>query len=199
MAESSGERRRNEHGALDERRARDGGGHSERGEFASEAVSELFRQHASAVEAVARGLTRDAHLAADVCQNVFAKAVTRFDQIPEGAARAWLLRVASNESIDVLRKQGREKRHTQASAVPGRHETGDGASAATDKEQNELIGRVVASLPDLDREIVRRRFELGQTFAEIASEIDKPLGTVLSRAHRLMKTLQSRLSELHEQ
>lgn len=166
---------------------------------ASQAVAELFRQHADAVEAVARGLTRDAHLAADVCQNVFAKAVSRFDQIPQGAERAWLLRVASNEAIDVLRKRGREKKHTEASAWPLPLDTESGDQIAGREERDKLIQEVIASLPKFDQEIVRRRFELGQTFAEIAEEFDKPLGTVLSRAHRLMKALESRLRDFNDQ
>ena len=165
----------------------------------AEAVARLYKRHADAVEAVARGLTRDSHLAADVCQTVFAKAVDQYRKIPEGAERAWLLRVASNEAIDVLRKRGREKKHTQAAAVPLPLETDDAGRIAIRQERARQIRDVVGGLSDFDRQIVEGRFQRGQTFAEIAEELNKPLGTVLSRAHRLMKTLKSLLRDMNDE
>lgn len=162
-------------------------------------AAQLFGLHADAVEAVARGLTRDAHLAADVCQSVFSKVLAKHSDIPLGSERAWLLRVAKNEAIDVLRKRGREARHTRAAAIPLPLETEPSERSLLRDERAMIVREVIAELSPFDQEIVRRRFELGQTFAVIAEEIDKPLGTVLSRAHRLMKSLESRLRDVNDE
>lgn len=158
-------------------------------------MAQWFELHADAVEAVARGLTRDAHLAADVCQTVFSKAIRKFATVPDGAERAWLLRVAKNEAIDVLRKRGRERKAVRATPLPGPLEgpSDDGPRAAMQRERAEGVQRALADLSEQDRDLLMRRFEQGQTFAVIAEETDRPLGTVLSRAHRLLKNLESRL------
>jgi RNA polymerase sigma-70 factor (ECF subfamily) len=53
----------------------------------------------------------------------------------------------------------------------------------------------VGTLPPEQQEVVRRRIHDGQTFAEIASDLNLPIGTVLTRMRLALEKLRKQLAE----
>ena len=54
------------------------------------------------------------------------------------------------------------------------------------EEQKLVVQKALSRLSEDFRDVVIRRIQRGQTFAEIAEEIDRPLGTVLTWMRRAL-------------
>jgi len=64
---------------------------------------------------------------------------------------------------------------------------------------SELLAQIWAELPPIDRDILYHWAELGYTIEEVATHLNMPKGTVLSRIHRLRKRCVAMQPELvHE-
>jgi len=145
-------------------------------------------------------IIRNGTLAQDVVQNVFIKLFRQWkpNQRPCGAAlKPWLLRVAHNEAVDVIRAEERRKgAHQRWSAEEGvaRHvpvtPSTTGTSCAT--PDDERLDRVVASLNILtleERQIVLLRLQQGLSYDEIATVTNRPRGSVGAILHVAVRKL----------
>lgn len=110
-----------------------------------------------------------------------------------GRVHAWLLTIARNRAIDLLRR-GR-----------GRHEPvelSDQLHHAVGPEELSLrrvqVRRALAELTPAQREVLELAFYGGMTQQEIAEELATPLGTVKTRMRLGLQRLRSRLIELGE-
>jgi RNA polymerase sigma factor (sigma-70 family) len=63
------------------------------------------------------------------------------------------------------------------------------------RELRERLAAALAQLPPKQRAVWVATEIAGHTFAELADQWDEPLGTLLARKHRAMKTLQALLNE----
>ena len=165
-------------------------------------LGQLFEDHAAAVEAFVRGLTRDGELAADVTQTVFTKAIETLpddlrvrdaDEFTTARERSWLLTVARNETMSRLRRLSLERRSVHRLPVP---RAGESVVEHAQREDEAVrLRAAVETLNDKERSLIERHFGRGWTFARIAEADGEPLGTVLSRSHRAIAKLRKRLSE----
>ena len=71
------------------------------------AFNALVERYQRIVYAVALRLLRDRYLAEDITQETFLRAYTSLDDYRGGNFRAWLLRIAHNRALDVLRAMQR--------------------------------------------------------------------------------------------
>ena len=170
-------------------------------------LESLHRRHAAAVEALVRGIARDAELAADVTQTVFVKAA---ESLPETfhtefaaesdvdrSARSWLLTVARNETISRMRRRGVERRSVDRVSIPPPLETAE--RRLERQEETQRLREAVERLNEKERRLIDQHFRQGWTFARIAEESDEPLGTILSRGHRALAKLRTRLQDLSDE
>jgi len=154
----------------------------------------------------------DRELAEEITQQTFVSVVSKMDQYKEqGKFESWLFRIAMNALRDEMRRRGRQARPM---ATTGAEDEADPWSVAQDQilalgptpepdpleglehaEQLERLRKAVASLPEADRQILHLRHTAGLSFAQIAESLDKPLGTVLSRARRAITKLRKILSQ----
>lgn len=127
--------------------------------------------------------------AEDVTQDAF---VTAFRKIQKFEFRSsfytWLHRIAWNLAIDFQRQRGRRR---NAMHVEGDHETTEISGQQPTPDQtmltNETIAQVQKALMQIDEErrhVIILRDLQGLDYAEIASLLDIPIGTVRSRLHR---------------
>jgi RNA polymerase sigma-70 factor (ECF subfamily) len=139
------------------------------------------------------GVTRDADLTGDVLQNTFAKAVEQGHTVSPASRKAWLFRVAYNEAM--LHHRRRAAGQRAIVRVAWDVETGASPAdiGAVQREMIEDVRTALKELPAAQHEIVRRRIYEQQKFAEIAEELDLPLGTVLSRMQLALKKLRAAL------
>ena len=115
--------------------------------------------------------------------------------------RPWLYTVATNQAIDIQR---RNKRHRLVSldrpnrvqhdelgslvdVLSGRE--GEPANDLETGERKEWIRRAVAALPDQLQSAVKLVYFRGMKYREAADELEVPVGTVKSRLHSAVKKL----------
>ena len=158
-------------------------------------VSELYRLHADGLTHFLIGLLRDTQLAHDVVQSTFAKFVERGHETRPKARKAWLYRVAYHEAMAIRRRQAAGKRAVEKTSwiAAENHEAAD--LPVIREEEQELVRDALEQLSPDQRDVVRKRIYEGKRFAEIAEELNIPLGTALTRMRSAMAKLKKLLSE----
>ena len=154
-----------------------------------QALEELYRRTRGAVYAVALSLLRNAHDAQDVAQDAFVRVWEGAAQYrPQGSPMAWLLTVARNLARMKLRQGARqaELSDEEWEAVPA-------DSPAVTPEDRELLQGALASLEDQERQVVLLHAVTGLKHREIAQLMEMPLATVLSKYHRALKKLKTKM------
>jgi RNA polymerase sigma-70 factor (ECF subfamily) len=144
------------------------------------ALERLLHAHADRIHAVCRRIVGNAEDALDATQEAMiavARGITRFD----GSARisTWIYRVATNAALDELRRQRR--RPVPAEPVIGADPRAE-PTAAVDARLD--IDAALATIPEDFRIAVVLRDLCDLDYAEIASILDVPPGTVRSRIAR---------------
>jgi len=147
--------------------------------------------HLDAAYGFARWLTRDPVQAQDLAQEAMLRALRYFHAFRGEEARPWLLRIVRNTWIDSRRHAGAEQ---PLEAVEDR------PTEAPDPEQNALAGdrrrhiaAALATLPAEMREILVLREIEDLAYKEIATVLDLPIGTVMSRLARARERLTAEL------
>jgi len=155
-----------------------------------EAFAALFEQYKNLVYKTAYLILGDAHEAEDALQEVFLlvhKSLSSFDA-RKGAFTTWLHRITLNFCLNHRRR----KNHSSLEAVlppPAIHFPG--AQLA----EEDALWRATRALSDKQQAVVILRYYWELPYAEIASILDVPLGTVKSRLDLALKTLRKILEE----
>ena len=171
---------------------------AQRGE--RDALDALLRRHHDRILAVCRRITSNSADAADATQEALlaiARGIGRFDGT--SAFTTWAYRVATNASLDELRRRNRRP-------VPADEETfgSSGARMVTgptsmlsshDVDARVDIDRALAALPPDWRAALVLRDLCGLDYAEIAEVLNIPGGTVRSRIARARAALAPILSD----
>lgn len=150
------------------------------------ALDQLLRRHYDRVHAVCRRIAGSSRDADDACQEALIKIVRslpRFDG--RSSFATWAYRIATNASLDELRKRNRRP----ALHVVGDDERADPADPSGGVHPEALADRLVlddalAQLSDDLRVAVVLRDVADLDYAEIATVLDVPVGTVKSRISR---------------
>ena len=128
--------------------------------------------------------------AEDVTQETFITAFHKLDQFERRSSfYTWLYRIAFNAAIDLQRRKKRAKNQFVGSGNVDITQTADlnAESAVSVVIAKETVTQVQLALSRLDEErrnIIVLRDLQGVDYAEIASMLDIPIGTVRSRLHR---------------
>jgi RNA polymerase sigma factor (sigma-70 family) len=132
------------------------------------AFSSLYLRHESALLAYCRSITRDPDDARDALQSAMASAYAAVpDRANGGPVRAWLFRIAHNESIDVLRRRRVDLPLVDSDLTPA-------PSAADETARREAAHEAlaeVAQLPPRQRGALVLRELHGLDYREIASAL----------------------------
>jgi len=135
------------------------------------------------------------HQADDIVQEALAKALKQHDQLRDPAAlRGWLYSILFNCWHDHLREH---KDQTDIDTID-EADLPDHAAPDSDYEQNEIVRRVrreVARLPAGQREVITLVDLEECSYAEVATILDIPIGTVMSRLSRARTALRDKLRE----
>jgi RNA polymerase sigma-70 factor (ECF subfamily) len=161
-----------------------------------QAFGELVRCHQAGVVGVAYRLCGNARLAEDAAQEAFVRAWQHLPAYqPRSAFRNWLYRIATNATLDSLR---RERPSLELDELtPDRSD--DGLQARVERhEQADVVRQAVMALPDASRAVLVLREYEEMSYREIADTLGIPMGTVMSRLSYARERLRSSLSHLLE-
>ena len=164
------------------------------------AYGELVRHYHSGVVNVVYRMCGDVELAEDAAQDAFIQAWLRLSTFRPGTSlRNWLYRIAVNAALDVVRRESKSPPADVESLTLADPLAGPEA-AFIQKERTVIVQQAVLSLTETSREVLVLREYGGLSYQEIASTLDIPLGTVMSRLNyareRLKELLVSQLYTL---
>jgi RNA polymerase sigma-70 factor (ECF subfamily) len=153
------------------------------------ALEELLARHEAALFQFLVGMLRDHHLAEDVLQETFVRALERLDGVDGEHLRGWLFTVAYHQALLARRRQkSRPATALAGCAEPAEARPGPPEVAAA-RDDARLVGRLLQRLPAPQREVIRQRVYEGKRFREIAAALGCPLNTALARMHEGLKRL----------
>ena len=130
------------------------------------------------------------HDAEDVTQETFLTAFRKLDQFERRSSfYTWLHRIAFNAAIDLQRRKKRTKSQFSSgdmteTAEPKEQTSDSPASIVMAKETVCQVQTALARLDEERRNIIVLRDLQGIDYAEIATMLGIPVGTVRSRLHR---------------
>jgi RNA polymerase sigma-70 factor, ECF subfamily len=162
-------------------------------------MERLYDDHAQALFAFLLNFTRDENDTRDVLQEVFVK-IARQPELIGGArdVRAFLIRLAHNAAIDLMRRRSaRERRHEQAGA-----EKMSPFAPSADPDETAFrheLSIALGELPHEQRAVVHLKLWEGLTFEQIAAALNIPPNTAASRYRYGLDKLRSRLRPLYEE
>lgn len=164
-----------------------------------EVVKQLYEKHSNELSAFLLGVLRDRDLTAEALQSTFVKAIESGHTATQNI-RGWLFRVAYNEAMTIRRRQTIHKKAlgklNQSADLSWLQQSGLQASGfhqAVTAEYVQLIRDAIQQLPVEQQFVVKARIYDQKKFAEIASELGVPLGTVLTRMRLAMTKLATKI------
>lgn len=162
-------------------------------------LERLYDEHAQPLCAFLLNLTRDEADTRDLLQDIFVK-LARDPNLLDGVRdeRAFLVRLAHNAAIDLIRRRGtRAKTRDQFAA-----EIISPFAPASDLDEQAFraaLAEALAELPADQRAVVHLKLWDGLTFEQIADALDIPLNTAASRYRYGLDKLRERLRPLYEE
>ncbi|SRR6266496_4562016 len=154
------------------------------------AFSYLYDNYSGALYGIILSIVPDKELANDVLQEVFVKIWKQVDSYDASKGRlfTWMMNIACNASIDMLRSKGYQKTQQNRELTEAVYEKG--GSIATNINQIGLR-KLVHSLKEEYKVLIELSYFQGFTQDEISKTLNMPLGTVKTR-------LRSALLQLRE-
>jgi RNA polymerase sigma-70 factor, ECF subfamily len=149
---------------------------------------------------------RDHHAAADLVQDVYAKAFRNLERYDSRRPFAtWIYAIARNACVDFLRRRVRDPLAGVAPNAPAAPPDLDALPSGGDydpafaAERRDLLDAARAELeklPDIRRAAVEMKIVEGLTFREVAEALDTPLGTVAFWVRESLEAIAARLRHL---
>jgi RNA polymerase sigma-70 factor (ECF subfamily) len=149
-------------------------------------------------------MVKDREQVEDLVQETFVKAFDNLNTYNTNYAfSTWLYRIATNHTIDYLRKK---KLKTLSIDDPVKTKDGDmemqlpDESAGTDrdiirKQRQKIVQQAIKDLPEKYRKVIELRHMEEKSYQEISDVLDKPLGTVKAHIFRARELLYKELKD----
>jgi RNA polymerase sigma-70 factor (ECF subfamily) len=109
------------------------------------------------------------------------------------SASTWIFRIARNLRVDAQRRDRRHDGVPDLSEAPEPPQTPEGAQLV--RQRDERVRTALSDLPADQAELLRLSFFQDRPHAEIAQQLNLPLGTVKSRIRRAVQQLRSALED----
>ncbi len=164
------------------------------------ALELLYARYGGLIFTLAFRIVGDPELAREVLQDTFLRCWDGSEAYDSGRGRvpAWLMGIARNRAIDLLRSRTHQARLREREPLMGLASE----PAQRDVSDSVTLRRAVASaLQDLSigqRRAIELAYYGGHTQVEIARELGEPLGTIKSRTREAMERLRAVLWPLIE-
>lgn len=162
-------------------------------------LGRLYDGHAQSLYAFLLNFTRDESDTRDLLQEIFVK-LARHPELLDGVQdkRAFLIRLARNAAIDLIRRRGTRERTRENFAA----ETMAPFMQASNPDEQAFrtgLAEALAELPPDQRAVVHLKLWEGLTFEQIAVALNIPPNTAASRYRYGLDKLRDRLRPLYEE
>ena len=159
-----------------------------------EAFTALMVRYQRPIYNAAFWILRSADDARDIAQSVFLRVAERLDEF-DGSHKffSWIYRIAVNESLNLLRRNGHEEPLDDEIDLPGGSD--DPESQARDAERSRYIQRALLTMSPMDRTVIVLRHFSECSYQEIARILDVDEKTVKSRLFEARRRLRELLTE----
>jgi RNA polymerase sigma-70 factor (ECF subfamily) len=159
-----------------------------------EAYEDIIDAHYAPIYRLLLFLTRDASLAEDMTQEVFASAWAAVQGFRgDASVKTWLRRIAYNLFLDAQRRRKREE------ALAGRLRESDpetGADPLSRIMTDEHLGRMYRAmehLEDQERTVLLLHYLDGLSYREMARVLEQPAGTLKWMTHQALEKLRTQV------
>jgi RNA polymerase sigma-70 factor (ECF subfamily) len=156
--------------------------------------------HGAAVYGMARRILNDPVLAEEVAQDTFVALWRRpgaFD--PErGALRVFLLGIARNKAIDLVRREEALKRAKESLVAEAQIAQGNAVIELDAADRQQEVGSALAQLSDVQKEAIVLAYFGGRTYREVAAELGIPEGTAKTRMRDALLKLRELMGSYEE-
>ena len=160
-------------------------------------LAAVYDSHATALFHFLRSLCQNETEARDVLQEVFIKLAQSPDPLSSAHdPRAFLIRMARNQVIDLARRQEARKRYHLIAAE------GDMFAASPNLDEEvfrQALEHALVELPEDQRMVVHLKLWQGMTFEAIAAVLEIPLNTAASRYRYGLDKLRARLRPIYNE
>ena len=164
-----------------------------------EFLARVYDDHAQALFAFLLNFTRRESDTRDILQDLFVKLARQpglVDTVRD--ERAFLLRLAHNQAVDLMRRRGVRERNYQVLAG----ESADLFVPADDPDREafrQALTEALGDLPAEQRAAVHLKLWEGLTFEAIAQTLDIPPNTAASRYRYALDKLRDRLRPIYDE
>ena len=151
-------------------------------------------------------MTGDVTEAEDIYQDVWLKVIRHAADYRFGNFRAWLWQIVRNKTTDRMRKMSPSLILDSPISAEGEGEetivdqlsddrAADALMQIEEVERQRVVCEAIEALPMAQREVVLLRINGELSFKEIADMLAAPMGTVLARMHKAVKSLKDTLAK----
>jgi len=160
----------------------------------------MVMPHLDAAYRFARWLSRSPGDADDIVQEAMLRAFRGFDALRGSDVKAWLLTIVKNCHLTAIAQQKRRALVPLPEEQDGRDAeamiatTPDPDSSSIRRDEERTLDRLMALLPEEQREVLVLREIEEMDYREIATVTNVPIGTVMSRLARARAALKAHWS-----
>lgn len=169
------------------------------------AFETLLKKYRNLVYHLMLKMVRNPQEAEDLCQEAFIKAFNALSSFNEEFAfSTWLMKIATNNCIDHLRKRKlrtysideplQYKDEQVQVELPDHDPTPD--RQLLNQERRKLIDNAIQSLPPRYRHVIILRHQEEKSYEDIAEILKLPLGTVKARIFRAREMLNKKIRNI---
>jgi RNA polymerase sigma-70 factor (ECF subfamily) len=153
------------------------------------ALETLYARYGGLLYTLALRIVGDRELAREVLQDTLLRAWDGRENYDVGRGRVpwWLMGIARNRAIDLLRSRSHQARLREQTPLDVR--TPGAPAPAEEIAQRQAVIQALAELSGVQRTAIELAYYGGFTQAEIATRLGEPLGTIKSRTREAMERL----------
>lgn len=160
--------------------------------YDEEALIQLYQRYGSLVYSIAFQTLGNEQDAEEVTQDVFLRIWEKSRQFDSSRGKfiAWLTTIARNSAIDRLRKRNRHGLDSQLVSLDDTPQLWE--TISVDNQDDDLRRSIASAMHHLtteQREAIVLAYFYGMSQAEIADQLQRPLGTVKSHIRQGMQRL----------
>jgi len=164
------------------------------------ALEMLYARYGGLLYTLALRIVGDRELAREVVQDTFLRSWDgreTYDPL-RGRVPWWLMAIARNRAIDLLRSRSHQQRIRERAAPSREAPPAPGDNPSDDVSERVTVLNALRGLSDGQRTAIELAYYRGLTQTEIAKELGEPLGTVKSRIREAMERLRGILAPVLE-